>query len=82
VTSSGQAAQIEATEVFDLDRLQRIDIRATERCAPRWDRSTGALLLLAEAVVSGESGRTLGQDDHQSWRNARLLSGQTLGVAA
>jgi hypothetical protein len=63
---SGQAAQIESTEVFDLDRLQRIDIHATERCAPRWDRSTGALLLLPEPVVSGESGRTLGQDDKQA----------------
>jgi hypothetical protein len=28
VTSSGQAAQIESTEVFDLDRLQRIDIES------------------------------------------------------
>jgi hypothetical protein len=65
---SGQAAQIESTEVFDLDRLQRIDIHATARCAPRWDRSTGAPLRLAEAIVSGESGRTLGQDDKQASR--------------
>src|SRR5215207_10734782 len=33
-----------------------------------WGRSTGALLVPVEAVVSGEPGRTLARDDHGSFR--------------
>jgi hypothetical protein len=65
VTSSGKAAQTESTEVFDLDRLQRIDIHAAERCA-RMRQIHRRAAAFVEAVVSGESGRTLGQDEPQS----------------